>query len=89
MGNVNRKITPQEVKHLRTMVGRAFPDGQLVMGGHGDYGGHRAPRDHTISFRIRGTDGRYCSNVVWIHPDQILSLSPQSILALVQRSNGN
>lgn len=88
MGNVNRKATPKELDHLRTAVRRAFPDGEIVMGGHGDYGGHRAPRDHTISFRIRGSDGRFCSNVIWIHPDNILSLTPSSVAALVQRSNG-
>ena len=88
MGNVNRKATPREMDHLRAMVGRAFPDGVLVMGGHGDYGGHRAPRDHTISFRVRGPDGRFCSNVIWLHPDHILGVTSQSILAMVRRSNG-
>lgn len=89
MANVNRKITLVEVEHLKAMVGQAFPDGRIVLGSHGDYGGHRAPRDHTISFRIRGPDGRYCSNVVWIHPDRILALTPQSVIALVRRSNGH
>lgn len=54
VGNVNRKSTRDENAHLKAVVSAAFPDCDVIVGGHGDYGGHRAPRDHTLSFRVRG-----------------------------------
>jgi len=60
-----------------------------VFGGHGDYGGHRAPRDHTISFRLRDARGKYRSNVVWILPEYLGSLTPGQVRSLVSRANGD
>ncbi len=55
--------------HVRAVVAEAYPDCHVVFGGHSAYGGHRAPRDHTISFRLRDAMGKYRSNVVWLMPD--------------------
>ena len=88
MGNVNRKATKAEMAHLQEVVATAFPGCVAVVGGHGDYGGHRAPRDHTISFRIRDAEGKFCSNVVWILPDSILGLTAKNVVGVVRASNG-
>ena len=53
MGNINRKATRDEMAHAYSVIRKAFPDMEPVFGGHSAYGGHRAPRDHTISFRLR------------------------------------
>ena len=56
--------------------------------GHGDYGGHRAPRDHTISFRLQDARGKYRTNVVWLMPDWLRSLTVEDVRALVAEANG-
>jgi hypothetical protein len=89
MGNVNRKATRDEMAHADRVIREAFPDLDPVFGGHGDYGGHRAPRDHTISFRLRDGRGTYRSNVVWVMPDSLASLTPGDVRALVARANGD
>ncbi|HWB02834.1 MAG TPA: hypothetical protein VG796_07390 [Verrucomicrobiales bacterium] len=53
MGNKNGKATKEEKAHARRVIREAFPDLVAVFGAHGDYGGHRAPRDHTIVFRLQ------------------------------------
>lgn len=89
MGNVNRKASKSEMDHVRCVIKEAYPDYEPVFGGHGAYGGHRAPRDHTISFRLRDQMGQFHSNVVWLLPDMLSSLTTEDILAAVSRSNGN
>jgi hypothetical protein len=74
--------------HAYRIICEAFPDLEPVFGGHGAYGGHRAPRDHTISFRLRDARGEYRSNVVWVRPEYLGSLTPGDIRALVSRANG-
>jgi len=59
-----------------------------VFGSHGDYGGHRAPRDRTISFRLQDARGRFRSNVVWLMPDWMSSLTAGNIRAMVAEANG-
>lgn len=88
MGNQNRKASKGEMAHARQAIREAFPDCEPVFGGHGDYGGHRAPRDHTISFRLRDQHGKFRSNVIWLMPDQLRSLTASEVQALVKRSNG-
>lgn len=88
MGNRNRTATGGEMARLRRLLRTAFPDLDAVFGGHGDYGGHRAPRDHTISFRLRDERGRFCSNVVWLLPDQLRGVSVDDLRAMVGRANG-
>ncbi len=53
MGNQNRKAKKQEMSHARRVIREAFPEFVPVFGAHSDYGGHRAPRDHTIAFRLQ------------------------------------
>jgi hypothetical protein len=89
MGNVDRKATREEMAHAAQAIREAFPDLEPVFGGHGDYGGHRAPRDHTISFRLRDAHGNYRSNVVWVAPEYLGSLTPQQVRSLVMRANGD
>lgn len=88
MGNQNRKATDKEMARARRAIKAAFPDCTPVFGGHGDHGGHRAPRDHTISFRLVDDQGKVCSNVVWLLPDELASLTADDIRARVRRSNG-
>lgn len=88
MGNANRKATDDEMAYAAQIIRAAFPDFEPVFGGHSSYGGHRAPRDHTISFRLRDRWGKYRSNVVWIMPQSLNSLTVDSVLALVSQANG-
>jgi hypothetical protein len=88
MGNQNRKASQTEMTRVRRVIKEAFPELDAVFGGHGDYGGHRAPRDHTISFRLRDDKGQFCTNVIWLMPDQLAGLSAGNVRALVQISNG-
>ena len=88
MGNVNRKATKAEMAHARQEIEEAFPDFEAVFGGHGNYGGHRAPRDHTISFRLRDRMGKYRSNVVWIMQERLGSLTAGEVRWLVDQANG-
>jgi hypothetical protein len=82
MGNQNRKATKEERANARRVIKEVFPD--LVP----DYGGHRAPRDHTIAFRLHDDRGRFCSNVVWLMPDWLRTLTAADVHALVARANG-
>jgi hypothetical protein len=88
VGNVNRKATGDEMAHAVQVIREAFPDLEPIFGGHGDYGGHRAPRDHTISFRLRDARGKYRSNVVWVLPEYLGTLSAGQVRSLVSRANG-
>jgi hypothetical protein len=74
--------------HAFRVIHEAFPDLEPVFGGHSAYGGHRAPRDHTISFRLRDAQGKYRSNVVWVMPEYLGSLTLGDVRALVGRANG-
>lgn len=88
MGNQNRKASKSEMDRIRRVIKDAYPDLTPAFGGHGAYGEHRAPRDHTISFRLQDDRGQYCSNVVWLMPDHLRELNASSIRWLVERSNG-
>ena len=88
MSNQNRKASKAEISHAKRMIQEAFPDAVAVFGSHGDYGGHRAPRDHTIAFRLQDTRGKYCSNVVWVMPEHLMSLTAAEVKRLVTRANG-
>jgi hypothetical protein len=88
MGNQNRKATKEELAHARSVISEAFPEMVPLFGAHSDYGGHRAPRDHTIAFRLQDERGRFRSNVVWLMPDSLAALTVADVQALVARSNG-
>ncbi len=88
MASVNRKATETEMAHAMQIIRKAFPELEPVFGGHGALGGHRAPRDHTIAFRLRDQWGQYHSNVVWILPQCLASLTVGNVRALVARANG-
>lgn len=87
MDNQNRKATKQEMAHARRVILEAFPF-VPVFGAHGDYGGHRAPRDHTIAFRLQNAHGKFRSNVIWVMPDWLATLTVADVQAMVARSNG-
>ncbi len=88
MGNQNRKATKGEMSHARRVIREAFPELEPVFGSHSDYGGHRAPRDHTISFRLKDRQGKFRSNVVWLQPDWLGILTVADVDSLVSRANG-
>jgi hypothetical protein len=88
MGNVNRKAAKGEMANAFRAIKEAFPDLEPVFGGHGAYGGHRTPRDHTISFRLRDQRGEYRSNVVWVMPQYLGSLTAEDVRSLVAQANG-
>jgi hypothetical protein len=88
MGHQNRKATPAEMEHAYRVIQEAFPDCTCVFGCHGDYHGHRAPRDHTIAFRIQDAKGKYRSNVVWLMPGWLKGLTAAKVRRLVEQSNG-
>jgi len=88
MGNQNTKATKEELAHARRIIREAFPNLELVFGSHSDYGGHRAPRDHTISFRLRDQRGKFRSNVVWVMPEWLGVLTVADVESLVGRANG-
>ena len=88
MANVNRKATDDEMAHAMRVIREAFPEFEPVFGGHSAYGGHRAPRDHTISFRLLDQWGQYHSNVVWILPQYLATLTVADVRGMVARANG-
>jgi hypothetical protein len=88
MRHANRKLTKSEKAHATSVIREAFPECDVVWSSHGSYGGHRAPRDHTISFRLRDSRGKYRSSVVWILPQHLSSLSVQDARDLVAQANG-
>jgi len=88
MGNQNRKATKPEMARARSVIRAAFPELEPICGSHSDYGGHRAPRDHTISFRLRDRQGKFRSNVVWLMPDWLGSMTVADVVSLVNQANG-
>jgi hypothetical protein len=88
MGNKNRKASKSEMHHISSIIKEAFPGFIPIFGGHGNYGGHRAPRDHTISFRLRGSDGKFHSNVVWLIPNYLMRYTITDIQKMVGRGQG-
>lgn len=89
MGHYNRKATDAEMAKAHAAIQAAYPDCEVVFGCHGDYGGHRAPRDHTLAFRLRDARGKYRSNVVWLMPDWLAKLTPEKVRRLVDAANGH
>jgi hypothetical protein len=83
VGNRNRKAGRDEKARATRIIEEAYPGMRPIWGAHGDYGGHRAPRDHTIAFRLQDDRGRFCSNVIWVMPDQLATLTVEQVRAMV------
>ena len=88
MANKNRKVTKEEKARAIRVIKEAYPDCDVVFGAHGNYGGHRAPRSHTVAFRLRNKSGKYCSNVIWLSPNEFSTLTANEVIRLVELSNG-
>lgn len=89
MGNVNRKATGDEMAYATQVIHEAFPEYDVVWGSHGDYGGGRAPRDHTLSFRLRDQMGKYHSNVIWIAPQHLGSITAAWVKEAARRGTSH
>jgi len=89
MASDNRKATADEMAHAMQVIREAFPEWEPVFGGHSSYGGHRAPSDHTISFRLRDQWGKDHSNVIWVQPEFLGLLTVANVRWLVARGNGD
>ena len=81
----NRKASGDEMAYATQVIQEAYPEYDVVWGSHGDYGGGRAPRDHTLAFRLRDRWGKYHSNVIWVFPQ---CLSAGIILRGVGQEDG-
>ncbi|MFO0960909.1 MAG: hypothetical protein U0800_26305 [Isosphaeraceae bacterium] len=89
MGSVNRKATSDEMAFATQVVQEAFPEYEVVWGSHGDYGGGRAPRDHTLSFRLRDRYGTYHSNVIWVNPAGLSGITVEWVRKVVKRGTSH
>ena len=87
--HANRKATDDELAHATQVIQEAYPEYDVVWGSHGDYGGHRAPRDHTLAFRLRDRWGKYHSNVIWVGPEGLLSISAEWVKETVARGTNH
>src|SRR5436190_5140538 len=87
MASVNRKATKDEMAHAMEVIREAFPEFEPVFGGHSSYGGHRAPRTHTISFRLRDQWGKYHSNIIWLMPDDLSTLTVAQVKRWVKKGS--
>jgi hypothetical protein len=85
----NRKATRDEMAYATQVIQEAFPEYEVVWGSHGDYGGGRAPRDHTLAFRLRDRWGKYHSNVIWVAPDCLSSITAECVRKMVKRGTSN
>jgi hypothetical protein len=85
MGHYNRKATRDEMAHARCVIKEAFPQWTPVISGRG---GRMAPRYRTISFRLRDEMGRFHSNVTWLLPEWLATLSVEDVRHLVKLTNG-
>ena len=89
MGSINRKATGDEMAHATQVIQEAFPEYEVVWGSHGDYGGGRAPRDHTLSFRLRDRWGKYHSNVIWVNPAGLSRITVEWVRRMVKLGTSN
>jgi len=86
--HANPKPTKEGLEHLRRVAREAYPHFSLRFCSHGDLGGHRAPRDHTLAFRLVDSRGKFRSNVVWVMPQSLKSWTPANVRQAVAQSNG-
>ena len=74
--------------HLKRVAREAYPNLSLRFCSHGDLGGHRAPRDHTLAFRTVDSRGKFRSNVIWVIPQTLKTWTAKDVRLAVERSNG-
>jgi len=86
--HANPRPTKEGLSHLKRVAKDAYPNLQVRFLGHGDLGGHRAPRDHTIAFRLEDSRGKHRSNVVWVMPQSLTSWTADDVRRAVDKSNG-
>ena len=87
--HANRKATKEEMAYATQVIQEACPEYEIVWGSHGDFGGHRAPRDHTLAFRLRDKWGKYHSNVIWVAPEWLSSITVGWVKKMVARGTSN
>ena len=87
--HANRKATKDEMVYATQVIQEAYPEYDVVWGSHGDYGGGRAPRDHTLSFRLRDRWGKYHSNVIWVMPDGLASITTAWVKNMVNQGTSH
>ncbi len=87
--HANRKATKEEMTIATQVIQQAYPEYDVVWGSHGDYGGGRAPRDHTLSFRLRDNFGKYHSNVIWIAPESLTKINVAWVIKMVSGGTSN
>lgn len=85
----NRKATKDEMAYATQVIQTAYPEYEIVWGSHGDYRGHRAPRDHTLAFRLRDQWGKYHSNVIWVAPEWLSSITVEWVKKMVTRGSSD
>jgi hypothetical protein len=85
----NRKATHDGMAYATQVIQEAFPEYEVVWGSHGDYGGHRAPRDHTLSFRLRDRWGKYHSNIIWVFPECLSNITVEWVKKTVKRGTNH
>lgn len=83
--HANRKAAKEEMAHATQVIQQAYPEYEVVWGSHGDFGGHRAPRDHTLAFRLRDSLGKFHSNVIWIAPESLSCITVEWVKKTVTR----
>ena len=86
--HANPKPDKDGLEHLRRVAREAFPGHSVRFCSHGDLGGHRAPRDHTLAFRLVDAQGKFCSNVIWVMPQALKTWTADDVRRSVDRSNG-
>ncbi|MFL5245557.1 MAG: hypothetical protein ACJ8FY_25965 [Gemmataceae bacterium] len=87
--HANRKATDDEMAYATQVIQEACPEYEIVWSSHGDYGGHRAPRDHTLAFRLRDKLGKYHSNVIWVAPESLSSITVGWVKKMVARGSSD
>jgi hypothetical protein len=86
--HANPKPNKAAMQHLKRVAREAFPRLSVRFCSHSDLGGHRAPRDHTLAFRMVDARGNICSNVIWVMPQSLKSWTAGDVRKAVERSNG-
>ncbi len=86
--HANPKPSEKGLEHLRTVAREAFPNLSVQFCSHGDLGGHRAPRDHTLAFRLVDEHGKFRTNVIWVKPQSLTRWTAGNVRRAVNRVNG-